>query len=171
MNKELKSRIRNKKDTATNWSRNNPILLNGEIVVVEMPDGKLRTKIGDGIKNYNSLPFQDEYRGKQGEILGFVQNNMVGAIPNPSLYTTKTQISLAASGWKLSSGKYSQEVVVDGMTEDQIPLVVPQWTVNKDQELVDWNKITEVNSYSGKVVFYTNTAPRSALSVVVLYKK
>ena len=33
-NKELNSRIRWKKDTSSNWTSNNPVLLDGEIAIV-----------------------------------------------------------------------------------------------------------------------------------------
>lgn len=58
--KNLNSRISWKKDTAANWSTNNPVLLNGEIVVVETASGEERFKIGDGTSRFNALPFQDE---------------------------------------------------------------------------------------------------------------
>lgn len=59
-NKELNARIIHKRDTEANWSTNNPILLNGEFVVVDTNDGKTRLKIGDGNNDYNSLSFVDD---------------------------------------------------------------------------------------------------------------
>lgn len=53
-------RIRYKRDTSSNWTRNNPVLLNGEIILVDTAEGELRTKIGDGVKTYTQLPFNDE---------------------------------------------------------------------------------------------------------------
>ena len=41
-----------KKDTAVNWTVNDPVLLNGEIILVDTDSGELRTKIGDGEKSY-----------------------------------------------------------------------------------------------------------------------
>ena len=49
-----------KKDTAVNWTVNDPVLLNGEIILVDTDSGELRTKIGDGEKSYTQLPFTDE---------------------------------------------------------------------------------------------------------------
>lgn len=54
------ARIKQKRDTSSNWTRNNPILLNGEIILVDTEAGELRAKIGDGIKTYTQLPFSDE---------------------------------------------------------------------------------------------------------------
>ena len=61
-NKEILTRIKHKRDTSLNWTINNPVLLNGEIILVDTAEGKgeLRAKIGDGIKTYTQLPFSDE---------------------------------------------------------------------------------------------------------------
>ena len=61
-NKEILTRIKHKRDTSLNWAINNPVLLNGEIILVDIVGGKgeLRAKIGDGIKTYTQLPFSDE---------------------------------------------------------------------------------------------------------------
>ena len=58
--KNIDARIKNKRDTAANWDKNNPVLLNGEIIIVDTSSGEVRTKTGNGIKNYKQLPFDDE---------------------------------------------------------------------------------------------------------------
>lgn len=57
---QIDARIRQKRDTAANWTNNNPVLLNGELIVVETSAGAIRFKIGDGIKTFNQLPYTDE---------------------------------------------------------------------------------------------------------------
>lgn len=59
-NKVINARIKQKRDTDSNWQSKNPVLLNGEIILVDMSDGELRSKIGDGKSTYQSLPFSDE---------------------------------------------------------------------------------------------------------------
>ena len=59
-NKVLNTRIKLKRDTSANWTNNNPVLLNGEIIIVDTADGEVRFKIGDGSKTYTQLPFEDE---------------------------------------------------------------------------------------------------------------
>ena len=54
------ARIQNKRDTASNWEKNNPVLLDGELIIVDTNAGDVRFKIGDGSKTYTQLPFQDE---------------------------------------------------------------------------------------------------------------
>lgn len=57
---QIDARIRQKRDTAANWTNNNPVLLNGELIVVETATGAIRLKVGDGVKTFNQLPFLDE---------------------------------------------------------------------------------------------------------------
>lgn len=59
--KQFNSRIQWKKDTSSNWTANNPVLLNGEIAIVVTNAGETRFKIGDGTSAYTALPFQDEF--------------------------------------------------------------------------------------------------------------
>lgn len=60
LNIDLNARIKHKRDSAINWSTNNPVLLKGECIIVDMDDGSVRIKIGDGINNFISLPYADD---------------------------------------------------------------------------------------------------------------
>lgn len=53
-------RLQLKKDTSSNWETNNPVLLDGEEVLVVTNAGDIRKKLGDGVKTYTQLPFNDE---------------------------------------------------------------------------------------------------------------
>ena len=57
---QINRRIRQKKDTAANWTSSNPVILNGELIAVETSNGAIRLKVGDGVKTFNQLPFLDE---------------------------------------------------------------------------------------------------------------
>ena len=59
-NKTFNTRIKNKRDTSANWTSKDPVLLNGELIIVDTASGETRFKIGDGTKRYSQLPFQDE---------------------------------------------------------------------------------------------------------------
>ena len=59
MNKEINARIKHKRDTDTNWMNANPILLDGEIIIVECTDA-VKLKIGDGKTNYSQLSYMDD---------------------------------------------------------------------------------------------------------------
>ena len=54
------ARIQTRRDTASNWETKNPVLLAGELIIVTTNAGDTRFKIGDGVKTYTQLPFQDE---------------------------------------------------------------------------------------------------------------
>lgn len=57
---EWNTRIRQKRDTQTNWETANPVLLDGELIIVDTADGGVRKKIGNGVDTYSNLPFDDE---------------------------------------------------------------------------------------------------------------
>ena len=58
--KTYNARVKNKRDTSANWTTNDPVLLKGEIIIVDTASGEVRYKIGDGVKKYSTLPFSDE---------------------------------------------------------------------------------------------------------------
>ena len=58
MTNKLDVRITQKKDTEQNWLTNNPILLDGEIALVETTDG-VRIKVGNGTDNFQALSYVD----------------------------------------------------------------------------------------------------------------
>ena len=58
--KILKTRIKQRRDTVANWTNNNPVLLKGEIAIVEDTDGAIRFKVGDGSKTFSALAYTDE---------------------------------------------------------------------------------------------------------------
>lgn len=54
------TRIQTKKDTLANWMQYDPVLLDGEDILVEMDDGEIRRKVGNGTSKFSELPFSDE---------------------------------------------------------------------------------------------------------------
>lgn len=58
--KTYNARVKWKRDTSANWTNNDPVLLDGEIIIVDTSSGETRFKIGDGAKKYSQLPFEDE---------------------------------------------------------------------------------------------------------------
>ena len=58
--KTFNTRIANKRDTSANWTSNNPVLLNGEVIIVDTEAGQVRYKVGNGTSTYTQLPFTDE---------------------------------------------------------------------------------------------------------------
>jgi hypothetical protein len=39
-----------KRDTEKNWTSKNPVLYDGKMIIVKTNDGKVKRKIGDGVK-------------------------------------------------------------------------------------------------------------------------
>lgn len=54
--KNIRSRIRNPRDIHSRLTTENPLMLNGELVVVDI-DNEVMVKIGDGTNQYENLPF------------------------------------------------------------------------------------------------------------------
>ena len=65
-------RIQLRRDTATNWSTSNPVLLEGELGI-ELDSTRNRIKIGDGVTAWNSLPyFLDAREEEVGDYQDFI---------------------------------------------------------------------------------------------------
>lgn len=60
MTKTIQATVKNRTDTAANWTQKNPVLAEGEIIVVQTNAGETRLKIGDGVKTFTQLPYTDE---------------------------------------------------------------------------------------------------------------
>lgn len=58
--KTLNARLPHSRDTSANWTKYDPVLLDGEIIIVDTAEGEVRYKVGNGTKKYSQLPFDDE---------------------------------------------------------------------------------------------------------------
>ena len=64
--KTLNTRIRLKYDTLANWTSNNPVLLAGELAIVEVPNNvdpihnapAILMKVGDGTSTFTELGYE-----------------------------------------------------------------------------------------------------------------
>lgn len=59
-NKTFNARVQMKRDTSANWTSNNPVLLYGEIIIVDTDAGEVRFKVGNGTSTYTQLSYTDE---------------------------------------------------------------------------------------------------------------
>lgn len=83
-NKTFNARIKNKRDTSANWTSRDPVLLDGEIIVVDTANGETRFKVGDGTKTYSQLPFSDEIvRGMIEDAKVTVDDELSSTSANP----------------------------------------------------------------------------------------
>lgn len=131
--RKFDARIQWKRDTSANWTAQNPVLLNGEIIIVDTDSGETRFKIGDGAKTYTQLPFEDEairnlINGKTDEriYIGDTEptNENVLVWINTAEEWSGTMIaqdrlvtvSMPASGWAGSTNPWSQTLTISGIT-------------------------------------------------------
>lgn len=186
MSTTLNTRVQSKRDTSANWTQNNPVLLDGEVIVVDTNSGDVRFKVGNGTSTYTQLPFQDEAiynelntklttpTGNQGQFLGFTANNVVGAVDAPtstSPFNTSYNGTLASGSgnWTSSGGQYYQQFDLPEVTSTQTPIVFPQWTTNITNEQTAWNNLTDIQSYDGYVRFYANAPTTTNVNFILLY--
>lgn len=59
-NKTLLAQIKQRSDTAANWTAKNPVIGDGELIIVTTNAGEKRFKVGDGEKTFTQLPYADE---------------------------------------------------------------------------------------------------------------
>jgi hypothetical protein len=56
----LNIELTSQRDTEANWKALNPIIPKGNWAVVEMSNGYIRIKVGDGTTSFTDLPYTDE---------------------------------------------------------------------------------------------------------------
>lgn len=122
----IQSRIQHKRDTSSNWEQNNPIILAGEIIIVDTNSGERRTKTGDGIKRYNELPFDDEIirnlvSSKDAETLQSAKQYTDEKIGDVDLANVVTAIGGGSIQPNESIGVGPFVITVDEDTDAQIP--------------------------------------------------
>lgn len=110
----LLTRLQQKRDASSNWSANNPILLDGEIGV---ESDTYKIKIGDGTTAWNSLPYScssgdySEIPVATKDVLGGIKLWVSG---NTLYISTSKYVNEVVSESLYIEGAY--EVVVDGST-------------------------------------------------------
>ena len=81
------TRVHNQKYTDEQWSELNPVLQNGELVLVSVGDST-RIKMGDGVSDYQSLPFIDsDFRDSVDSNVNTLNsriNNLITNLPTDS---------------------------------------------------------------------------------------
>lgn len=186
MSTTLNTRVQSKRDTSANWTQNNPVLLDGEVIVVDTNSGDVRFKVGNGTSTYTQLPFQDEpiYNqintklttpsGTQGQFLGFTSDNVVGAVDAPtstSPFNASYSGTLASGSgnWTSSNGQYYQQITLTEITSTQTPLVFPQWTTNITDEQASWNSLLNIETFDGYVRFYASAPTATNVNFVLMY--
>lgn len=108
-NKTLFAQIKQRSDTAANWTAKDPVISDGELIVVTTNAGEKRFKVGDGEKTFTQLPYADE--------------NILSKIKT---YTAGDGISISDTGVISSTGGGSgSDVFVIEMDESGDNIITP----------------------------------------------
>ena len=112
MSDSYNTRIKLKRDTEANWTSLDPVLLDGEVAIVRMPDGDTRKKIGDGTKKFSELPY-DEIA-----VDGILSNTSTNPIQNKAVKSALDSKAGTAVATQSANGLMSKsdKVKLDGIT-------------------------------------------------------
>lgn len=106
--------------------------------------------------------------GLQGQILGYVDNNIVGALEAPS--GAFSYSGILTSTWISSGQQYYQQFSIPEITSDEVPLVIPQWSSNKANEQKVWNDL-ETQSFNGYVRIYATKKSSVNINFILICNK
>ncbi len=150
--KEYNARVQHKRDTDENLSTANPVLLDGEIVVVSTADGKRRTKTGDGIRTYSQLPFDDE--------------DVWNAINTKSAMSYAVNATLTAGGW--SYGR--QTVTIDGLKAESNGMASLAYDCSEEQrQAAAAANLRIVSQNEGNIIFTVDgDEPNIDIPIIIL---
>lgn len=161
MSQNLNVRIALKRDTSANWTTANPVLLNGEIILVDTADGQLRAKVGNGVKTYTQLPFTDE---ALRALITDVDNN------NSAVVMTKDGESRLLDTFnviKLTQEEYDELEASDSIDPDALYLTEGR----ENAEGLDLNSITGSVVTGEKIITLNDTIDSTVLTKLKLYGK
>ena len=149
---EYNARIRQKRDTSANWTAKDPILLDGEIIIVDTASGSVRKKVGDGTKKYSQLPFDDE--------------EMLTALAEKCDASNAVTATLTAAGW--ASGQ--QTLAISGLGATQNGVIGLSQSITDEQlSAASEAEIVYLWSSSGSVTIAANgSVPTCDIPVVVI---
>lgn len=140
MSKTLNTRVQLKKDTEANFAQANPILLDGEEILVVCSDGKIKRKIGDGVSRYSQLPFPDDGGGLD------IDRILFDGLP----YSTKT---ISSDGRTITSKDSAGMTLTETMSADFKTCT----SVLKDQNGVTLGQLVQVLAANGLSITATLT--------------
>lgn len=80
--------IRVRRDTLANWTSINPVLDDGELAIVRMPDGSITMRVGTGADSFKNLPDLSNSGADDIHIL----DNVTFAQPNGTLTTSDYEL-------------------------------------------------------------------------------
>lgn len=136
--KTIQATVKNRTDTAANWTQKNPVLAEGEIIVVQTSAGETRLKIGDGVKTFTQLPYTDEQ----------IYNNVVTSVNGQTGDVTLANESKSLGLTSASVGQIPKVKAVDsnGVPTEWEPATLPSGGGTGTPVQSDWNQNDETAS-------------------------
>lgn len=138
--KTIQATVKNRTDTAANWTSKNPVLAEGEIIVVQTSAGETRLKIGDGVKTFTQLPYTDEQ----------IYNNVVTSVNGETGDITMNSVEYTSQTLTDAQKKQARDNIDAAIGDFQVTATIqnfPTCTLDKT-----FNQIQEAIS-KGKRVF------------------
>lgn len=149
---EYNARIRHKRDTSANWTAKDPVLLDGEIIIVDTASGSVRRKVGDGTKKYSQLPFDDE--------------EMLTALAEKCDASNAVAATLTVAGW--SSGQQTLSIAGLGATQNGV-IGLSQSITDEQLSAASEAEMYICGQAAGSVTIAANgTVPTCDIPVVVI---
>lgn len=106
--------------------------------------------------------------GTTGQVLGYISDNVVGAIDLPQGKIT-ISTAITNSNWTSSGSYVYQQITCEGMTANSLPFVVPQYKVLNDSQQNDWNQIVYIESFEGYCRIYAKASFVNSINVMITY--
>lgn len=130
-NKTLLAQIKQRSDTAANWTAKNPIISDGELIIVTTNAGEKRFKVGDGEKTFTQLPYADE--------------NILSKIKT---YTAGDGISISDTGVISSTGggSSSDVYILQPIVDDSGNITSMSKTFDETKQAIQDNKIIAISN-------------------------
>lgn len=160
LTKTIQATVKNRTDTAANWTQKNPMLAEGEIIVVQTSAGETRLKIGDGVKTFTQLPYIDE------QIYNNVVTSVNGQTGDVTLDIPGGAGTLVQSDWNQNdetasdyiknrpfyNKKAFEDIIWDGVIGNKESQHVEEMTGSTDYVLVSNEVISSSALIGAKIV-------------------
>lgn len=132
--KTIQATIKNRTDTAANWTQKNPVFAEGEIIVVQTSAGETRLKIGDGVKSFTQLPYTDEQ----------IYNNVVTSVNGQTGDVTLTNESKSLGLTSAAVGQIPKVKAVDsnGVPTEWESVALPSGSAGSMKKLTFTGAVT-----------------------------
>ena len=176
-NKIFNTRVKNKRDTKANWEKKNPVLLDGEIIIVTTTSGDTRFKVGDGKKTYNQLPFQDQ---KTRDLIPSVDASLSSTSTNPvqnkiikSELDKKAErdvVNTTTNGLMSVADKKKLDGIADGANKITVDDALNATSKNPVQNQAVYAKLNDKLSTSGGTItgnLFVNYGTSTSKEVIV----